>query len=68
VADQKLDAQQIRTKSLIDGETAKLRLDLETVSETLETAMTSGQKEAQFNISRILKDASENLARVAQAS
>ena len=68
VADQKLEAQQIRTKSLIDGETAKLRHDLETVSETLETAMTTGQREAQFNISRVLKDASENLARVAQAS
>jgi F0F1-type ATP synthase membrane subunit b/b' len=68
VADQKLEAQQIRTKSLIDGETAKLRHDLETVSETLETAMTTGQREAQFNISRILKDASDNMARAAQAS
>jgi hypothetical protein len=68
VADQKLEAHQIRTKSIIDGETVKLRLDLETVSETLETAMSTGQKEAQFNISRILKEASENLARVAQAS
>jgi F0F1-type ATP synthase membrane subunit b/b' len=68
VADQKLDAQQLRTKSQIDGETSKLRLDIETVTETLETAMTTGQREAQFNISRVLKEASENLARVAQAS
>ena len=68
VADQKLEAQQLRTKSLVDAETSKLRLDIETVSETLETAMTTGQREAQFNISRVLKEASENLARVAQAS
>jgi hypothetical protein len=68
VADQKLDAQQLRTKSLVDAETSKLKLDIETMTETLETAMTTGQREAQFNISRILKDASENLARVAQAS
>jgi F0F1-type ATP synthase membrane subunit b/b' len=68
VADQKLEAHQLRTKNLIDTETSKLRLDLETVSETLETAMTTGQKEAQYNISRILKDAAENLTRVAHAS
>ena len=68
VADQKLEAQQLRTKSLVDAETSKLRLDIETVSETLETAMTTGQREAQFNISRVLKEASENLVRVAQAS
>jgi hypothetical protein len=67
VADQKLEAHQLRTKSVIDTETSKLRLDLETVSETLETAMTTGQREAQFNISRILKEASENLARAANA-
>jgi hypothetical protein len=68
VADQKLEAQQIRTKSLVEGETGKLRLDLETVSDKLETAMTLTQREAQLNISRILKDASDHLARVAQAS
>jgi hypothetical protein len=68
VADQKLEAQSVRTKGLIDAETGKLRVDLESISDNLETAVTASQREAQLNISRVLKEASENLARVATAS
>ena len=68
VADQKLEAQHLRTKGLVEGEIGKLRLDLASVSDTLETAMTLSQRETQNNISRVLKDASEHLARVAHVS
>jgi F0F1-type ATP synthase membrane subunit b/b' len=68
VADQKLEAQHVRTLSLVDSETGKLRLDLESATDKLETSVILSQREAQFNISRVLKEASENLARVANAS
>jgi hypothetical protein len=68
VADQKLEAQHVRTLSLVDSETGKLRLDLESATQKLETSVVLSQREAQFNISRVLKEASENLVRVANAS
>jgi F0F1-type ATP synthase membrane subunit b/b' len=68
VADQKLEAQHVRTISLVDSETGKLRLDLESATERFETSVVLSQREAQFNISRVLKEASENLVRVANAS
>jgi hypothetical protein len=67
VADQKLEAQAVRTKSLVEAETGKLRVDIESMSDTLESAVTASQREAQLNISRVLKEASENMARVATA-
>lgn len=68
VGDQKLEALSVRTKSLVEAETGKLRVDLETMSDNLETAVTASQRDAQLNISRVLKEASENMARVASAS
>ncbi len=68
VADQKLEAQAVRVKSLVESETGKLRVDIETMGDNLDTAVTASQREAQLNISRVLKEASENLARVASAS
>jgi hypothetical protein len=68
VADQKLEAQHVRTISLVDAETGKLRVDLESLGDNLETAVSASQREAQLNISRVLKEASENLSRVASAS
>ena len=68
VADQKLEAQHVRTISLVDAEAGKLRLDLASATDKLETTVILSQREAQFNISRVLKEASENLARVANAS
>ena len=67
VGDQKHEAQSVRTKSLVDVETNKLRLDLKTIGNKLETAITTSQRDAQLNISRVLREASENLARVASA-
>ena len=68
LADQRLEAHRVRTVSLVDAEAGKLRLELESASDKLETALTVSQRETQFNISRILKEASENLATVASAS
>jgi hypothetical protein len=68
VADQKLEAQNLRTKSLVDAEAGKLRLDLESTTDKLETTVTLSQREAQSTISRVLKEASEQLARAANAS
>jgi F0F1-type ATP synthase membrane subunit b/b' len=68
VADQKLEAQHVRTLSLVDAETNKLRLDIDSATDKLETSVILSQREAQYNISRVLKEASENLSRVANAS
>lgn len=68
VADQKLEAQHVRTLNLVDAEAGKLRVDLENMGDKLDIAVTVSQREAQLNISRVLKEASENLARVANAS
>ncbi len=68
VADEKFEAQRVRTISMVDTETSKLRLDIESATEKFQTANILNQRETQFNISRILKEASENLASVASAS
>lgn len=67
VLEQKIEVQAARTKSLVDSETGKLRVDLKSMGNTLATAVENGQREAQLNISRVLKDASENLARATSA-
>jgi hypothetical protein len=62
VAEQKLEAQRVRLTSLLEAETSKLRLDQEAAAEKAENSLRLSQREAQLNISRILKDASDNLA------
>lgn len=68
VADQKLEAQRLRLTSMVEAETSKLRLEQEAAAEKAENALVLNQREIQFNISRILKDASDSLANLASAS
>jgi hypothetical protein len=68
MADQKLEAERIRTANLLDSETGKLRDDLETAAIKLETTVVASQREAHLQMSRALKEASESLARLATAS
>jgi hypothetical protein len=66
--EKKLEAERIRTVKMVDSETGKLRADLESVSGKLEAALITNQRESQLQMSRVLKEASECLARLATAS
>jgi hypothetical protein len=68
MAEQKLEAERIRTANLMESEAGKFRDDLETFALKLETTVSAGQREARLQVSRTLKEASESLARLATAS
>jgi hypothetical protein len=66
--EKKLEAERIRTVKLVDSETGKLRVELESSTGKLEAALIANQRESQLQMSRVLKEASECLARLATAS
>lgn len=66
--EQKFEAERIRTVNLVDAESAKLRADIESASEKMESAVITNQRESQMHMSRVLKEASEGMARLATAS
>jgi hypothetical protein len=68
VVEKKFEAERIRTVKMVDSETGKLRLDLESAASKLEAALVTNQRESQLQMSRVLKEASECLARLATAS
>lgn len=65
VTNEKLEAQQARTKGLIETETLRVRTELATVNDKLEGQLVSSQRDIQHHMSRVLKDAAENMARPA---
>ena len=66
-SDQKLKVQTARLEGMLKAEANKLHGDLMQVNSDLQVAQTVAQNETQNNISRVLKEASENLIKAVSA-